>query len=325
MTRPLVILSLGAGVQSSTLALAAAAGEFGLLTPDAAIFADTQDEPAAVYEWLAWLDARLTYPLLYVTAGSLSADAVTVHVNQKTGKPYYSNRIPAFVKSAGKSEAGKVSRHCTRDFKIYPIERKVRQLVGAARLRAWRKKHRDSLRLIAAHEREKRAARREGRGCRTVRPHEAWATVQADALVVQWIGISRDEIERAKPSRVPWIRHEWPLIFGDAAMRRADCLRWMERRGFPTPPRSACIYCPYKSNAEWRRLRDESPVEFEAAAVFEANLQAAHAGVTTPGKLQGTPFLHRSLVPLRDVDLSTEAERGQGDLFGGECEGMCGV
>ena len=319
MDRPLIVLSLGAGVQSSTLALIAAAGEFDLPAPDAAIFADTQDEPADVYRWLDWLEPRLTYPLHRVTAGSLSADALAVHVNQKTGRTYYANRIPAFVRSPGRSEAGKISRQCTRDFKIFPIERRVRELVGADRLRAWRKKHRDSLRLIAAHEKEKRAARREKRTCRTSRPFDAWATVQADALVIQWIGISRDEIERAKPSRVPWIRHEWPLIFGDAAMRRADCLRWMEQRGFPRPPRSACIYCPFKSNAEWRRLRDESPVEFEAAAVFEEGLQRV------PGKLRGLPFLHRSLVPLRDVDLSTEAERGQDDLFGQECEGMCGV
>lgn len=42
------IISLGAGVQSSTLALMAAAGEIAPM-PVAAIFADTQDEPASVY------------------------------------------------------------------------------------------------------------------------------------------------------------------------------------------------------------------------------------------------------------------------------------
>ena len=44
-TNPVHIISLGAGVQSSTMALMAA---HGLITPHpvAAIFADTQDEPA---------------------------------------------------------------------------------------------------------------------------------------------------------------------------------------------------------------------------------------------------------------------------------------
>jgi len=41
------VLSLGAGVQSTTLALMAAHGE--IEPPDCAIFADTQWEPRAVY------------------------------------------------------------------------------------------------------------------------------------------------------------------------------------------------------------------------------------------------------------------------------------
>lgn len=48
------VISLGAGVQSTTMALMAAAGEIGPM-PDCAIFADTGWEPAAVYEHLARL------------------------------------------------------------------------------------------------------------------------------------------------------------------------------------------------------------------------------------------------------------------------------
>ena len=36
-------------------------------------------------------------------------------------------------------------------------------------------------------------------------------------------------------------------------------------------------------------------------------------------------FAHRSLVPLEEVDLSTDFDRGQMSLFGEEGEGMCGV
>ncbi len=48
------VLSLGAGVQSTTLALMAAHGEVGPM-PDCAVFADTGWEPRAVYDHLAWL------------------------------------------------------------------------------------------------------------------------------------------------------------------------------------------------------------------------------------------------------------------------------
>ncbi len=62
MSEPIHILSLGAGVQSSTLALMAAAGEVSPM-PTAAIFADTQDEPASVYKWLDWLEKQLPFPV----------------------------------------------------------------------------------------------------------------------------------------------------------------------------------------------------------------------------------------------------------------------
>src|SRR5205085_283814 len=48
------IISLGAGVQSTTLALMAAHGEIGPM-PDAAVFADTGWEPRKVYDHLGWL------------------------------------------------------------------------------------------------------------------------------------------------------------------------------------------------------------------------------------------------------------------------------
>ena len=36
-------------------------------------------------------------------------------------------------------------------------------------------------------------------------------------------------------------------------------------------------------------------------------------------------YLHSSLKPLDLVDLSTDQDKGQLDMFGEECEGMCGV
>ena len=138
--------------------------------------------------------------------------------------------------------------------------------------------------------------------------------------VIQWIGISLDEAHRMKPARKPWVRHRWPLI--DLGMKRHDCLRWMERMGYPKPPRSACIYCPFHSDAEWRRLKDEEPKEFARAVQFERDLQ--HAKSQTD-KQRGKPFLHNSLKPLDTVDLTTDIERGQGEMFGNDCTGLCGV
>jgi hypothetical protein len=48
--------------------------------------------------------------------------------------------------------------------------------------------------------------------------------------------------------------------------------------------------------------------------------------IRNPGRgLRGQQFMHRSCVPLDEVDLSTAADHGQVDMFNNECEGMCGV
>jgi 3'-phosphoadenosine 5'-phosphosulfate sulfotransferase (PAPS reductase)/FAD synthetase len=68
--KKLVVISLGAGVQSSTMALMAARGQIEPM-PDYAIFADTQAEPKHIYSWLDWLETQLPFPLIRVTKGNL--------------------------------------------------------------------------------------------------------------------------------------------------------------------------------------------------------------------------------------------------------------
>jgi len=128
--------------------------------------------------------------------------------------------------------------------------------------------------------------------------------------VVAWIGISLDEAWRMKAPFRKWVTNRYPLV--DLNMRRSDCLRWMLSHGYPEPPRSACIFCPYHSNQEWRELPAD---EFIQAVEFERELQAV-----APGE-----YLHRSRIPLDQVDFSTDEDRGQLNMFNNECEGMCGV
>lgn len=283
--RPIHVLSLGAGVQSSTLALMAAHGEVPHLPlPTAAIFADTQDEPASVYQWLATLRGLIDaaphpFPVHVVTRGRLSAKAIEMN-RTKDGRLFSKTDIPFFTRNDDGSQGKITNRGCTRDFKLAPIMKKARELGNVPR------KARDGNRVH----------------------------------VVQWIGISLDEIYRMKPSRDWWAESIWPLV--DLRMNRHDCKRWMADHGFPEPPRSSCVYCPYHNNHEWRRLRDEEPEEFAKAVEFERQLQETKSASEN---FKTVPFLHRSLVPLSEVDLSTDEERGQLNLFNSECLGMCGV
>jgi hypothetical protein len=85
------ILSLGAGVQSSTMALMADEGAFGI-KPDAAVFADTGWEPDSVLKHLEWLKKQLSYPVHICKKGNLKEDilkALRPGGNQFASAPFY--------------------------------------------------------------------------------------------------------------------------------------------------------------------------------------------------------------------------------------------
>ena len=67
------ILSLGAGVQSSALALMIEKGELPMVD---AIFADTMSEPKEVYKWFDWLKTQVSYPIHIVSYGNLRQDTI---------------------------------------------------------------------------------------------------------------------------------------------------------------------------------------------------------------------------------------------------------
>lgn len=278
---PFNFLSLGAGVQSSCLALMAATGEIGPV-PDAAIFADTQAEPESVYRWLGWLTAKIQtlphpFPVLVVTKGSLTDHVLRIRETKK-GTLALKTGVPFFTLQDGCIYGKLPGRPCTVDFKVNPITQKIRSLAAIKR-------------------------------------------GQKEVTVTQWIGISWDELTRVKNAKEKWSQHRWPLL--ELRMRRGDCIDWMQEHGFPEPPRSACTFCPFHDNAEWRRMKDHEPSEFAAAVEFEREL---HRRAAQTNELRTVPFLHRSCVPLDEVDLSTENERGQLTIdFKAECEGMCGL
>lgn len=289
---PTRILSLGAGVQSSTLALMAATGDTEHRL-DAAIFADTQAEPADVYRWLDWLESEIAkcaypFPVMRVTKGSLTEASLRVRTSKQTGLNYLKHSIPAYMKRAN-GAGGIMGRACTLDYKIIPVQQSAKNIAKDS-IRAWRKYNK----TIAALKNP------------------------ATPPVEMWIGISTDEAHRMKPSREPWAVHVWPLI--DAGMNRKDCLAWMESRGYPKPPRSSCAYCPYHSDKEWLRLKSDEPEAFAAAVAYEARLQASVSQIC---RLDGVPYLHPSRVPLASVDFNPTST--EPSLFGNECEGMCGV
>lgn len=136
----------------------------------------------------------------------------------------------------------------------------------------------------------------------------------------EYIGISLDEIQRARISQSSWLTLEYPLI--EKRMTRGHCLEWMANNCYPKPPRSACYFCPYHSPAEWLRLKTEEPEEFARAVQYEKELQESIS--THDQMLRGTPYLTRTGLPLDVVDFGALTNERQYTMLD-ECEGMCGV
>ena len=118
------VLSLGAGVQSTVLALMAEDGVGGLEKPDIAIFADTQWEPPGVYDHLDWLEKQLSYKVIRVTAGNIRENVlsgVTPDGNAFLDMPVF------LINSDGTKSVA--ARQCTTHYKINPIHKELRKIL----------------------------------------------------------------------------------------------------------------------------------------------------------------------------------------------------
>ncbi len=265
-------LSLGAGVQSSAMLVLALTTD-KVPRPDAVIFADTGDEPYWVYDYLKVLEeyaAAHGAEVLTAQKGRLSEWVID---RQKQGKRFVS--VPVFTASPDGGREGMLRRQCTREFKIEPITKKVREVLG-------------------------------------YRPRQ-----RVKERVRCMIGITIDEVERMKPSRQKWITNTFPLV--DLGIHRTDCAKIMTDAGLPEPQKSACLYCPYHSDAYWQWMKTEEPETFQQAVAFDIAIR----DMTMRGRKQ-PGYVHRSCVPLSEATFDVN-DPDQVNLFGSECEGMCGV
>ena len=275
------VLSLGAGVQSSTLALMIEQGELPPI--DVAIFADVKGEPKKVYDWLEYLKKKITsYPIHVVTWRDLKQDILDASKGE-----YKAFTAPFFTKNIETGKKGMLRRQCTNSYKVQPVIQEIRRLLGLKK-------------------REKRKAGTE---------------------VELLMGISQDEIFRMRKNQLNYITNEYPLV--DKKMTRKDCLQWLEDNFYPTPPRSACTFCPYHSNKEWLDIKNGDQDEWKEIVEMDKAIrnQEKFKEKNKNQKVIDEIFLHRSCLPIDEVDFENEKNKDQLDFnFGmlNECEGMCG-
>jgi len=140
--------------------------------------------------------------------------------------------------------------------------------------------------------------------------------VVRDHHVNVWLGISIDESQRMKESKVHWQTIKWPLI--EMKWSRATCIKYIESKGLPVPIKSSCVICPFHNNATWRDLKQNDPKLWEAACDWD---DEARRVALANGKIKSRIYVHKSMVPLRDANL----EEDNLELWGADCAGFCGT
>jgi len=262
MQNKLRVLSLGAGVQSSTLALMIQRGEIPMV--DCAIFADTQAESKETYEFFNWLKTKLTYPVYTVSKGNLTEQLLS------STYPV----APFFLKNKITEKKGMLRRQCTTIYKILPIIQEIRRLLGLKRGERYKK----------------------------------------GTVVEQLMGISTDEAMRMKTNKMPYITNVYPLI--DMKYSRQDCITWFNKYYDVKPPRSACIYCPFHHDIDFKLMKKNSPKEWDEVVEFDKKIRNNNRDNNMEN------FVHKSCQPIDKVDF--DKKDNQLNLFINECEGYCG-
>lgn len=331
------VMSFGGGVQST--AIMTLAGEGLIPMPARWVFADPKFETAKTYahlerckEYMAKKGARLDV----VSAGDIRQEAYGFALRPGAGQPSGLKRyasIPMFVDKGGGEKEGVLPRQCTTEFKLEPIEQYHRREVLGLKPRQRAPKTPAVCVWIGISYDERHRAKPPGRwkeveevvgtdllGQPYTRPKRVWEPVPWQVKAFPLLGVTLHPDRSSRTDGRFAACDDWD---------REDALDWLAK-AWPHPvPRSACVCCPYRTNGEWREMRDDAPADFAQAVDFDERVREAYrVGLARRGKpLAGVPYLHRTRVPLKmaDLDEPLNDRMGCGGLYSLEPDGICGV
>jgi len=256
----LKVISLGIGVQSTALYYMSSMGE--IERADYAIFADTGREKTATIEYYhklkKWQKANNGIPIIKIQYKNLYKDLL----NQSNSSGNRFASIPAF----SENKTGMLRRQCTNEYKIIPVDKKIRELYGLVPYQRYPKT-------------------------------EVWYGITLDEMHRMTIPQQKWKIN---------IYHfmGYKFEYGGVVTkikgeitRRAGLIVWFEKNNLEIPVKSSCVFCPYQSDLSWLRLKRNYPKDFkDAIKVDKAIRDSSKRGI------KEKIYLHRSCKPLSEVE-----------------------
>lgn len=284
--------------------------------PDAIIFADPKYEREASYEVLEFWRPRIEeqgIPLIVVSAGDIRKNQIE---QQRPEMPFWINP------SRYETIEGKLKLHLSDVEKDWRKREKMMKRTGQISL--FHKDLKTTLheaatsfghRVVAGEIKSgwmNMETTSTGRQCTfgyKIRPTQKFLRANFGASkknpTGQWLGITTDEWTRMTKSRVQYTELFYPLI--TLGMSRDDCTDYLNDKGLPLPPKSACIGCPYHSSASWAALSRE---EIEGVAEFEQEMIEMIGSCD----LQYKPYFangawtSKHIMPVDEIEFETKDE-----------------
>lgn len=296
----LTVISLGWGVQSWTLCAMSALG--GLPPVDFAIHSDTTWEREETYKFAEWGTKWLEdHDIAVVTVSDIeqaqkvvSEPDIPAFTLKARGVSGNVNHIPAYT-----SKADPIVKLRNDDFSIIIPAHTTYGNNKVPVLNRWNNEP-----GIPADGKPSGMLRRQCTQRWKIEPMRRWLRKELKrqgipkkpGSVEQWLGISLDEVERAKDSDVKWQVHRFPLL--EKRMTRAACVAWLTAHGLPVPPKSSCVFCPYHTRKTFAEMKRVNGSDWQTAIRVDEAIRDKRPGFVA--------YVHPDRIPLIELKIAED-------------------
>ncbi len=150
-----------------------------------------------------------------------------------------------------------------------------------------------------------------------IQPVNKWIRANMNGSNVDlWLGITLDEVERAKLNPKKYITNVFPFLFLLDRWRRGDVIDWLIGNNLDVPVKSSCTFCQFHDHSTWREIQTMNSEDWQKALLVDYIIRNKRPGYLC--------YLTPERRPLPECDFRSQEEHGQLTIWETEeCSGMC--